>query len=214
MNTINSFDFLVALIKACQDTKEDKHIDPPKGFDAKLGGSKYLLNQSIRQLWNRPGHVFATKKALDLWKKLKIGKPIFEYYYQKPVFYKNEEPVHIKCFKGANKTPYWEDNIRYTGKKGYFRFRQVFHLEHIVPINIIIGQLLKIDLNRDKEDVYKEIDAILNKIYVCYMLKTENIKLNGVAKNKRSDNYKQVLDVDYKKAGIEIEENYTNLIEG
>lgn len=210
METINSFDFLIALIKACQAMDEDPCIESPEGFNARLGGSYYLLNQSIRQLWNRPGHMFVTKKALELWNKLKIEEPIFKFYYQKPVFYKNEEPEHIGLYKGAHKKPYWEGYIQYTGKKKYFRFRQVFHGEHIVPVNILIDQLLKLNLKKEKAEVYREIDAILNKIYVCYMLKEENIRLNGVAKNKRSDNYRQVLDSDYAKAQIEIVEGYTN----
>ena len=210
METINSFDFLIALIKACQATDEDPRIEPPEGFDARLGGSRYLLNQSIRQFWDRPGHMFVTKKALELWNKLKIEEPIFKYYYQKPIFYKNVEPVYVESYKGANKTSDSKGHIQYKGKKECFRFRQVFHREHIVPVNIIIDQLLKIDLSKEKADIYKEIDAAINKIYICFMLKEENIRLNGVAKNNRSDNYRQVLDTDYAKAQIEIVEGYTN----
>ncbi len=210
METINSFDFLIALIKACQAKDKDPYIESPKGFNAKLGSSYYLLNQSIRQLWDRPGHMFVTKKALEFWNKFKIGEPIFKYYYQKPVFYKNVEPENIKLYKGAYKKPYWEGYIQYTGKKECFRFRQAFHREHIVPVNIIIEQLLKLNFEKEKAEVYKEIDAILNKIYICYMLKEENVRLDEVAKNNRSDNYRQVLDDDYAKAQIEIVEGYTN----
>lgn len=210
METINSFDFLIALIAACQAGNEDPHLESPEGFNANIGSSHYLLNQSLRLLWDRPGHLFVTKEALDLWSKLKVGDSIFHYYYQKPVFYKNENPVPIECYKGASKTPYWKGDIQFTGKKESIRFRQVFHREHIVPISIIIEELLAIDLKQDKRHVYNEIDAILNKIYVCYMLKKENIRLNEEAKNKRSDDYQQVLYTDYVKADIKIIEGYTN----
>lgn len=63
---------------------------------------------------------------------------------------------------------------------------------------------MEIDLSKDKDEVYKEIDEILNKIYVCYITKKEDKDLNRVAKTKRSDNYLEVINKDYKDAGIEI----------
>ena len=38
------------------------------------------------------------------------------------------------------------------------------------------------------------------------MLKTEDRKLNKISKNNRSDNYLDVINNEYKKAGIEIAE--------
>ena len=57
-----------------------------------------------------------------------------------------------------------------------------------------------------KDEVYKKLDEILNKIYVCYITKEEDKDLNRVAKTKRSDNYLEVISKDYKNAGIEIAE--------
>lgn len=206
METVNSFDILIALIKACQSDAEDSRVDGPDGYEAPMGSPKYLLGQSIRQLWNRKGHKCVSKTALELWNKLKVGDSIFKYSYQKPIYYKNEEPVPIKKYVGASSTPYWEGDIKFTKKGDCFRFRQVFHKEHIVPINVILEELLEIDLSKNKDEVYKEIDKILNKIYVCYITKEEDKKLNRVAKTKRSDNYLEVISKDYKNAGIEIAE--------
>lgn len=61
-------------------------------------------------------------------------------------------------------------------------------------------------MSKSDEEIYNEIDAILDKIYVCYMLKTEDRKLNKISKNNRSDNYLDVINNEYKKAGIEIAE--------
>ena len=74
-------------------------------------------------------------------------------------------------------------------------------------------QLLELDLNLDKEVLYNKLNFILDKIYVCYMLKEEDRKLNKVSKNNRSDNYLEVIDNDYKKAGIEIAEWYWRFLE-
>ncbi len=206
METVNSFDILISLISACQENSKEPHIKGPIGYDATLGGAYYLLGQTIRQLWNRKGNKCVSKKALELWNSLKVGDSIFNYWYQKPIYYQNEYPVFIKCYKGAESKPYWEGNIQFTHNKDYFRFRQVFHIEHIVPIGIILDQLLELNLQQDREIVYPKLDAILSKIHVCYMTKEEDRNLNRVAKTKRSDNYLEVLSSDYQKAGIEIAE--------
>lgn len=208
METINSFDILIALIKACQKTEidKDRFLSGPDDYEGNVASPFYLLNQTVRQLWNRKGHKCVSKKALELWNKLKVGKCIYDFYYQMPIEYKNEEPVHIKIYVGAAGTPSEEKDVVVSDKNSFFRFRQVFHKEHIVPIGIILKQLLEIDLSKDKDEVYKKIDEILNKIYICYMLKEEDRALNKIAKTKRSDDYLHVINTDYKKAGIEIAE--------
>ena len=208
METVNSFDVILSLIKACKNEETFYAVSGPRNHDIKLGNSHYLLGQIIRNLWNQKGHRCISKRVLELWNKLKIGEPIINYYYQMPVYYENEEPVHIKCYKGAGSSSNWEGDIKYINKTDYFRFREVFHIEHIVPVGIILKQLLELDLNLDKEVLYNKLNFILDKIYVCYMLKEEDRKLNKVSKNNRSDNYLEVIDNDYKKAGIEIAEWY------
>ena len=206
MEAINSFEILISLIKACQDKPEEPNVRGPNGYDSTLGGAHYLLGQCIRNLWTREGHRCVSKKAHDLWERLEVGKPIFDYWYQKPVYYRNTEPVHVKGYVGAKSTPDWEEDLRFTKKGDYFRFRQVFHIEHIVPIGIILKELLELDISKDRDEVYGELNSILGKIYVCYMTKEEDRCLNKVAKSNRSDDYLEVINTDYRKAGIEISE--------
>lgn len=209
MDIINSYDILIALIKAQQDdlsNQDDHFVKGPAGFEGEMGAPHYLLGQCVRQLWNRKGHVCVSKAAIDLWNRLKVGESIFKYHYQKPVFYKNEEPVPTKIYVGAKSIPDWEGDVQFTKKGDCFRFRQVFHSEHIVPIGVILGQLLELDLSEPREEVYKKLDSIVDKIYVCYMTKGEDRHLNKHAKTKRSDDYLQVINTDYKDAGIEIAE--------
>ncbi len=204
METINSFDIILTLIKACKDEKSYFTVPGPTNHDIKLGASFYLLGQAVRNLWNQKNHRCVSKKALDLWNSLNIGKPIFDYAYQDPIYYKNLTPVHIKLYKGASNTPYFEGNIQCLKKNDHFKFREAFHIDHIVPINIILEQLLELDLSLDKETLYNKLNFIVDKIYVCFILKEEDRKLNKISKSKRSDNYLEVLKNDYKKAEIEI----------
>lgn len=207
MDTVNSYDIIIAFVKACQDgMSEYKHVNGPDGYEGELGGAHYLLGQAVRQLWNRKGHVCVSKAALELWNSLKVGEPIFDYWDQKPVLYKNEEPVHLKFYVGAKNTPDLEKDVRFVAEGDRFRFRQVFHIEHIVPIGIVLDQLLELDLSESREIVYRKLDSTLDKIYVCYMTKEEDRELNKHAKTKRSDNYLEVIATDYKSVGIEIAE--------
>lgn len=206
METINSFDILISLIKACQEDANKPHVNGPNDYEGAMGGSYYILGQSVRQLWNRKGHRCVSKEASELWDKLKVGDSIFKYSYQKPIYYKNEEPVHVKGYVGARSTPDWEEDIKFSKEGDRFRFRSVFHIEHIVPIGIILKELLSIDLSKSKEEVYAKLDEILDKIYVCYMTKEEDRNLNKVAKTNRSDNYLEVINTVYKTARIEIAE--------
>lgn len=100
METCNSFDILISLIKACQADFKKTHIDGLDGYEATMGGAYSLLGQSVRQLWNRKGHRCVSKKALELWNKLKVDDSIYNYEYQKPIYYKNEDPVLIKGYTG------------------------------------------------------------------------------------------------------------------
>ena len=204
METVNSFDILIALIKGCQQNGDDQHIDGPENHDAKIGNLKYLLGQIVRSLWNRKGHKGLSKEAARIWDGLKVGEDIFDYYYQCKVFYKNDVPVHVKGYIGAKSNPDWEEDLKFTKEGDYFRFRQVFHIEHIVPISVILKQLISLDLSEDLDVVYSKIEAILDKIYVCYITKEEDRKLNKRAKTNRPDDYRKVIEGVYKDAGIEV----------
>ena len=72
----------------------------------------------------------------------------------------------------------------------------------IVPVEIIKKELLGLDLKCDFKVQAERVETILDKIYVCKMLKEENAGL----KNKRSsDDYKNIIENDYKNAETPIE---------
>ncbi|MDD4832604.1 MAG: hypothetical protein PHI78_02900 [Clostridia bacterium] len=89
---------------------------------------------------------------------------IFNYTYTDKVIISNPnffEPVDF--FKGGEKNPCVCKDLH---AKNSFAFREIFHDEHIVPINVIIKQLLSMD------PTHENIKSVIGKIGVCKMLKT------------------------------------------
>lgn len=70
---------------------------------------------------------------------------------------------------------------------------------------MIFDELLKLDFADNDYENYKKVRGVLDKIYICKVLKEEDRKLNKIAKTKRcSTDYDDILNNEYKKAGIEI----------
>jgi len=154
-------DVLIPFIVA---TKEEKAISSNDGIVPQMGGTKYLLGQMIRQLCFSRNHYFISKEAKELWEKIS-SKDIFDYNYRMPVLCENENNVIIKCFKNNSKC-YKERTVK---QKDFFVYRDVFHDEHMTPVNDIIERLLSLEVPN-----YENISEILNSIYICKMLKTED----------------------------------------
>ena len=110
----------------------------PENHKLIIGGGYYLLQQSVRQIWNKKGHKCVSKEALNLWNKFNINESIFDYYYQKPVHYKNTEPVYIKCFKGANSEPDWKGEISYTGKDEFLDGKEFFIMNILFLLKLLL----------------------------------------------------------------------------
>ena len=160
----------------------------------------YILNQTIRQLWIPEDHYLQSVKARDWWEKNAEGEMI-RCSYKEGVVVKNDIPNH-PTYKGASKKPVTEEGTDL--KKGdSFEYRSFFHNEHIVPVDTIVSQLLQLDVKRmTPQALAKEVERILDEIYICMMLKEENAGL----KNKRcSDNYQEIIRNDYAKAKTPIE---------
>ena len=97
----------------------------------------------------------------------------------------------------ASKRPVTEEGTDL--KKGdSFEYRSFFHNEHIVPVDTIENQLLQLDVNgMTRQTCSKRIEEILDKIYICMMLKEENA---GLKNNRCSDDYEQIIKNDYANA--------------
>ena len=186
-------DIIISFVKAIQNT-------PKKGNDEacfymddgenRLWGAKYLLGQILRQYKINDDHFFISVAADKLWKEITNGKEDIKNYH-----YTMKVPVHKECklnlYKGAAKEPFEKEKA--FAPTNTFQYRQVFHDEHVIPIEDVIQKLISLEtLN------YENVQKILNNIYVCRMLKSENVELNRGNRNKREWDVKETIEKIYK----------------
>ena len=160
-------------------------------------GIENLLGQAIRQLWIPINHYYVSKAARDWWNEYAEGD-IFDHFYRKRVVVK--KTVEIEKYVGnANKA-----TTKGTYEKGQsFPYRCFFHDEHIVPVCTIRDELLRL-----ADPMESNVDAILDKIRICKMLKREDrpdekAKLVVLPKFKRqSDDYRFIIREYYQKKNI------------
>lgn len=195
---IKVLDIIIALVKAIKETKEPDekncqyYLDDGKN---RLWGAKYLLGQILRQYRIDNNHIFVSVAADKFWKEI-TNEEMYKYNYTMRV------PVHYECkldlYKGTASKPFETKKLHKSNDT--FQYRQVFHDEHVIPIADIIENLIKLkDLN------YENVQKILDNIYMCRMLKSENIELNKGNRNKREWDVKKTIEEIYKeKHHIEI----------
>ncbi len=192
-------DIIIEFIKGCGNKKKDDSgkdyavIENGKsGADyMAINSPAYLLGQILRQYHIPPSHYLISGAAVEKWKEIS-SEPIFKYWYRNPVTKDTDGETEILRFVGSKN----EGELTTIRKGDTFIFRDVFHDEHIVPISMVLEKLCKLD-NPD----YENVKEILDKIYICRMLKTEDRK-NITKKSKRSP------ELDYKK---NIDDYYENI---
>lgn len=173
-------DIIISLIKGVQN---HNHIESD---GHKLWGSKYLLNQVIRQYSQPDDHYFISKDAKELWNKITSDDIMTKFYRDKLTLDKVDGSIVLKCFKGnSNSYTNWTPN-----KGDKLTYRDVFHDEHIVPVKMIINELIKL-----KEINYSSVEEVLGKIYICRMLKEEDKKI--LNKSNRPLDYRQAKKENY-----------------
>lgn len=182
-------DVIILFVKAMKNKKIVCDVD---GKQYSLTGVKYLLNQILRQYQIDESHFFISKKAQDLWIQL-TSKDIKNFYHKETVKCENETPINAKFYKNNGNS--FEERELNKGDK--FQYRSVFHNDHIIPIEVIIKELAQL-----QDPNYENVLQVLNKIYVCRMLKEEDRAIS--AKSKRPNDLNEVLEKMYKPAGIEL----------
>lgn len=195
---ITVLDIIISLTKAIQSTSKEGKGDAYFYFDDginRLWGAKYLLGQVLRQYRIEKDHFFVSVAANELWSKI-TNEEMDKYHYTMRV------PVHHECeldlYKGAASSPFELGKLH--KPNATFQYRQVFHDEHVIPIETIIKKL-----EEEKDLSYSNVQKILDNIYLCRMLKSENIELNKGNRNKRCWNVKETIEKIYKDIhGIEI----------
>jgi hypothetical protein len=84
----------------------------------------------------------------------------------------------------------WEDQTKKGGMKD--KGRKIFHWEHYYPVEQIINELVNLE-KLDDRSIYR----IIKKTRIVWILKSENKKLDKIAKSIRPNP-----KLSYKKAGI------------
>ena len=189
MKDTNIFDVIIMLTKAIKSTPKTKNKNINyfySSFDNyKFGNLKYILNQLLRQYDIPQDHVFISEEASNHWNSI-TNDDITKFNYNDKFTLKT--PLN-EIYKGANKSPQTLDKPIAAGRK--IEFRKVFHEEHIIPIDNIIKMFIALDEN---DLTYDNVKKILDNIYICKMLKSENANLS----HKRPNNVIEIVDTIYK----------------
>ena len=160
-------DIIIEFVKAVKGAKKEI-VSVVNGKEYKIKAAGYLLGQIIRQYNIPEDHYYISVAAENKWKELS-NENIWDFVYRDSITCTSEVPVSVKKYKNNEKDP-TKDVIK-NGEN--FIFRDIFHDEHIIPIRVIIENLLKLDTL-----TYENVEKILNQIYICRILKSEdrNIK--------------------------------------
>ena len=159
-----------------------------------LNGASYLLNQTLRQYNIPKSHYFISERAFELWNKISKDD-ILKYTYRDKVTKNTNGNVCVDKYKGSEKEPFQKQVILARGDS--FIYNDVFTDEHIVTVSDIIKELLKLTTYN-----YSSITNILDKMYICKMLKSEDRMIKN--KSKRSTDYRKVINKDYLSVGIRL----------
>lgn len=199
----NVIDIIIEFIKAIKNNKWVEYIDENERKFS-IDNPKYILGQILRHYYLPWSHYYVSQKAKDLWESI-TTQNWRNCWYKNLVKCDKANDKQIVKYKGASNEPYFTGPIK-VGER--FCYRDVFHDEHMVTISDIIKDLLKLDY--DKIDV-RNVTNILDKMYVCRMLKSEDRLL--WPKRHRSINVEEVIEGPYKKAEIIIIKDYFTQLE-
>lgn len=186
-------DIIIYLLEGYKNGKTLKSVNVD-GDETILHSCGYLLNQTIRQYEIPKSHVFVSEKALETWKN--ISKNDIKNYAHRDIIQKEiEKPIEIDKYKGEEKRPSETIELKFGDK---FVYNDVFTDEHIVTISNIIEELCKLPEPHN----YASVKKVLDKIYICKMLKSEDRKIKH--RKKRSIEYKNVIMGEYCDVGITV----------
>ena len=133
----------------------------------KLWNTHYLLGQVLRQYDVPKERNYVSNKAKELWTKLGIKEDINDFYYKEKLNC-NCENIIVKCYKGASS----EGKEIKVSLNTKLEYREVFHNEHIIPIDMIRNEIETLADQNNLTD--EKIEEILNKICICRITKEED----------------------------------------
>lgn len=183
-------DVIMKFARAIRETPKINKKTPYYYFDDsenRIWSANYLLNQILRQYYIDDNHILVSKKAQELWDKIAVETDIKSFYYRKKFTTKND--IAEKMFSGAKK----EGVLTQKNKGQKVIWNDIFHDEHVIPIDTIIKRLVN-----EPELNYEKTKKILDDIVICKMLKEENNVLDKKGyRTKRKETVKQTIDDIY-----------------
>lgn len=206
---VTSFEIIKAFVRGCwNEDKTGEYKEYIKseynGEDKSIWNCYYLLNQILRQVSVPEKNKYVSVEAKKLWDAIgpvckgNSSNDINDYYYHEKII-ATKDGAEIFEYKGSSNKPISETPRRL--KKGdSFIFRDVFHVEHIVPITMIIEELVELDKKNELTD--KKLNDILNLICVCRITKKEDRSIKE--KYNRSLDLNDVFEKVYKSQNINI----------
>ena len=178
---INVLDIIISFVNACKKDKEHAFIESD---GKKIWSANYLLNQILRQYYIDDNHILVSKKAQELWDKIAVESDIKRFSYRNTFAAKID--INLYMYFGAKK----EGVLTQKNKGQKVVWNNIFHDEHTIPINIIIKELCALETLS-----YENVSKVLDKIYICKMLKEEDRNINQ--KCERSSNIVDVVEKIY-----------------
>lgn len=168
-----------------------KAIDESEQNEKDLSSIRYLLGQTIRAYKLPSQNIHISHGAYELWNKLTTSN-IDNYTYRESVTCDKltEEGIY-KIYKGGSKT-----GIDYKiVPGGKFCFRDIFHVDHVIPVSFIQKELLNLKTINEEA-----IIAILNKMHLCRILKEEDRRLDRIA--NRTFDFNETIQNVYNKQNV------------
>lgn len=142
-----------------------------EGNGTEQGGVKYLLGQTIRQYAIPAEKCHVSKAAMELWNEL-TSSDIRNFWYREAVKCDRLEGEKILPRYVGSKSEPEVDKPIILHHDSTFCFRDVFHGDHVVPVSLILDELVKLDCI-----TIENVQAILDKMHVCRILKSEDRQL-------------------------------------
>ena len=179
----------------CNLQKCEWHYIPQEKGGRIIWGVDYLLGQTLRQIDVPKDRKHLSNAAKEKWIELGLKEDdIWNYNYQDQVSCNLSKTVVVDEYVGASKIPK-KPQTELIGDCE-FKFKNVFHDEHIVPINDILEELFKIPKEQLSHDIISEY---LDKIHVCRILKSEDRKIHPKYNRGRDLDFKRIYEEIYKK---------------
>lgn len=196
------FDLIITLLKSIKNETNIEYKNNGKEYKI-YSTDNYLLNQILRRYYQGSDKILISKKAKEMWSNLfdenktekikgkNVRKDIRNFSYNNKITLDKDYQGKIYKYSGNKKEPgEYKFNIDKNGRKK-IQFNDVFHDEHIIPIKMIIEELKKINNPEFNDKTYNEVEKILDKIYICKMLKSEDRNLL----NSRNREFTDVIKV-------------------